>query len=321
VDTPNDIAQVLSGIARTLRDGKPPYAVPFRYKKALRDLADAREDRTPERSTRFGRAAVALGPALRAADANAALSGTKRTLGIDMLMEQWRRICASGPAPLPQPQLHQKYEHTYVAVGGETMRVRIANVEQDARDPRGEVLLYDFRVIAPDGAEEPLCRPDPDGRRLGLPLAGVSDAAGILRAGAGNEFELVCTAGARGKCVRFGYAPWRAAPDGRPMLDWYNACVRMMRGDYCGDGRPFTRDGTIIDISDRIGVQQSDDDPSFRFEAAWGPDGALCVAHPRIPEIIDLEGLARACPRLAGKLGPAACNENAPGGLLINRSR
>lgn len=208
-----------------------------------------------------------------------------------------------------------------VAVGGETMRVRIANVEQDARDPRGEVLLYDFRVIAPDGAEEPLCRPDPDGRRLGLPLAGVSDAAGILRAGAGNEFELVCTAGARGKCVRFGYAPWRAAPDGRPMLDWYNACVRMMRGDYCGDGRPFTRDGTIIDISDRIGVQQSDDDPSFRFEAAWGPDGALCVAHPRIPEIIDLEGLARACPRLAGKLGPAACNENAPGGPLINRSR
>jgi ADYC domain len=208
-----------------------------------------------------------------------------------------------------------------VARGGETLRVRIADVEHDARDPRGEVLLYDFRVVAPDGAEEPLCRPDPDGRRLGLPLAGRSDSAGILRPGAGNEFELVCTAGARGKCVRFGYAPWRETPDGRPMLDWYNACVRMMRGDYCGDGRPFTRDGTIIDIYDRIGVQRSDGDPSFRFEAVWGPGGALCVAHPRIPEIVDLEGLGRACPRLAAKLGPAACNEDAPGGLLINRSR
>ena len=208
-----------------------------------------------------------------------------------------------------------------VAVGGATLRVRIADVEHDARDPRGEVLLYDFRVIAPDGAEEPLCRPDPDGRRLGLPLAGRSDSAGILRPGAGNEFELVCTAGARGKCVRFGYAPWRETPDGRPMLDWYNACVRMMRGDYCGDGRPFTRDGTIIDIYDRIGVQKSDGDPSFSFEAVWGPGGALCVAHPRIPEIIDLEGLARACPRLAAKLGPAACNENVSDGLLINRSR
>jgi hypothetical protein len=208
-----------------------------------------------------------------------------------------------------------------VAVGGQTLRVRIANVEQDARDPRGEVLLYDFRVIAPNGAEEPLCRPDPDGRQLGLPLAGRSNAAGILRPSAANDFELVCTSGAQGKCVRFGYAPWRQAPDGRPMLDWYNACVRMVRGDYCGDGRSFTRDGTIIDIYDRIGVQKSDDDPSFSFEAIWGPDGALCVAHPRIPDVIDLDGLARACPRLAGKLGPTVCNENAPGGLLINRSR
>src|SRR5712692_10478154 len=208
-----------------------------------------------------------------------------------------------------------------VAVGSETLRVRIANVEQDARDPRGEVLLYDFRVIAPNGAEEPLCRPDPDGRQLGLPLVGRSDAAGILQPSAANDFELVCTSGAQGKCVRFGYAPWRPAPDGRPMLDWYNACVRMVRGDYCGDGRPFTRDGTIIDIYDRIGVQKSDDDPSFSFEAIWGPDGGICVAHTRIPDIVDLDGLGRACSRLVGRLGPAACNENASGALLLNRSR
>ena len=208
-----------------------------------------------------------------------------------------------------------------VVVGGQTLRVRIANVEQDARDPHGEVFLSDFRVITPNGTEEPLCRPDPDGRQLGLPLAGRSDAAGILRLAAADDFELVCTSGAQGKCVRFGYAPWRQAPDGRPMLDWYNACVRMVRGDYCGDGRPFTRDGTIIDIYDRIGVQKSDDDPSFSFEAIWGPDGALCVAHTRIPEIVDLEGLGRTCPRLVGKLGPTVCAENAQGGLLINRSR
>jgi hypothetical protein len=208
-----------------------------------------------------------------------------------------------------------------VVVAGQTLRVRIANVEQDARDPRGEVLLYDFRVIAPNGAEEPLCRPDPDGRQLGLPLAGRSDATGILRPNAADEFELVCTSGAQGKCVRFGYAPWRRAPDGRPMLDWYNACVRMVRGDYCGDGRPFTRDGTIIDIYDRISVQKSDEDPLLSFEAAWGPNGAICVAHTRIPDIVDLDGLGRTCPRLVGRLGPAVCNESASGALLLNRSR
>lgn len=207
-----------------------------------------------------------------------------------------------------------------VVVGGRMLKVRIAAIELDPRDPRGEVFLYDFRVIAENGSEQSLCLPDPDGRRLGLPIAGRSDSAGILVSTDTNSFELLCTAGAQGKCVRFGYAPWRQAPDGRPMRDWYNACVRAMRGDYCGDGRPYTRTGTWIDLYDRIGVQQSDGDPSLSFEAAWGPEGAICVARTRIPEIIGLDGLAQICPRLAGRLGPAACDQHAIGGLIINRS-
>jgi hypothetical protein len=208
-----------------------------------------------------------------------------------------------------------------VAVDSQTLKVRIAAVERDARDPQGEVLLYDFRVIAANGSEEPLCQPDPDGRRLGLPLAGQSDAAGFLSPSAGNAFELVCTSAPQGKCARLGYAPWREAPDGRSMRDWFNACVRMMRGDYCGDGRPYTRNGTLIDIYDRIGVQRSDNDPSLSFEAVWEPQGAVCVARTRIPEIITIDALAEACPRLAKHLGPAACTDNVPGGLISNRSR
>jgi hypothetical protein len=204
-----------------------------------------------------------------------------------------------------------------IATGNRTLRVRIAGVEPDPRDPRGEVLLYDFRVIGPSG-EEPLCLPDPDGRRLALPLAGRSDASGIV-APVANTFELACTAGAQAKCVRLGYAPWRQTPDGRPLRDWFDACVRMMRGDYCGDGRPYTRNGTWIDIYDRIGVQASDGDPTLRFEAVWGPDGAVCVARTRLPDVIDLDGLARACPRLSGRLGPG-CREDAEG-LIVNRSR
>ena len=206
-----------------------------------------------------------------------------------------------------------------VASGGRTIRVRIASAEPDARDPQGEILLYDFRLITPRG-EEPLCAPDADGRRLGFPLAGRSDPTGILSSSDGSIFELVCTAGAQGKCARFGYAPWRRAPDGRPMIDWYNACIRLLRGDYCGDGRPFTRDGTLVDIYDHLGAQRSDADPRLSFEAAWGPEGAVCVARTRLPDIIDLDGLGQACPRLAGRLGPAACSENVPGGLIFNRS-
>jgi len=205
--------------------------------------------------------------------------------------------------------------------GGQSLRVRIDGVEQDPRDPQGEVLLYDFRAVAPDGRTEPLCTPDPDGRRRGLALAGRSEPWGFLTIGEPGVFELVCTAGPQAKCVRMGYAPWRKAPDGRPMIDWFNACVRMLRGDYCGDGRPFTRDGTWIDLYDRIGIQKSDNDPSLSFEAAWGPNGATCVARTRLPDLIDLDDLARVCPRLSGRLGPAACSEDDRDGLVMNRSR
>lgn len=206
-----------------------------------------------------------------------------------------------------------------VARGGRTIRVRIAGAEPDASDPHGEILLYDFRLITPRG-EEPFCAPDPDGRRVGFPLVGRSDPTGILSFTDRSTFELVCTSGAQGKCARFGYAPWRQAPDGRPMIDWYNACIRLLRADYCGDGRPFTRDGTLVDIYDHLGGYRSGADPRLSFEAAWGPEGAVCVARTRLPDIIDLDGLGQACPRLVGRLGNAACSENVPGGLIFNRS-
>ena len=263
-----------------------------------------------------------LGGFALAAFLSVVAAACKRARATPRLRSRWwarRSAFASPTAPCAGRELIGGI--LQVAVGARSLRVRIAGVEPDPRDREGEVLLYDFRVVAPDGREEPLCNPDPDGRRLGLPLAGRSDPAGTLARAEPGQFELVCTAAPQGKCLRFGYAPWRQAPDGRPLLDWFNACVRMMRGDYCGDGRHFTRDGTWIDIYDRIGIQKSDADHSLSFEAAWGPGGAICVAHTRLPDLIDLDGLAQACPRLAGRLGPAACTDGQADGLLMNRSR
>ena len=124
-------------------------------------------------------------------------------------------------------------------------------------------------------------------------------------------------------CVRFGYKPWKAAPDGRPLLDYFNACVRMLRADYCGDGTPSTRDGTLIDVYDRARIQTPELVPGMEFEAAWSPEGAVCVRHTRIKEILTLERLAATCPRLGDRLGPA-CDEAAGrrmGAILFNRSR
>ena len=121
----------------------------------------------------------------------------------------------------------------------------------------------------------------------------------------------------------FGYHPWEKR-DGVPMRDLHRACMHMLRADYGGDDRPTTRNGIKINLYDRFGIQSVDPAPGMRFEAAWGPDGAVCVAHPRIADNVTLEELASRFPRLRGRLGPQACYEDAvrsdPAALIFNQS-
>jgi ADYC domain-containing protein len=205
-------------------------------------------------------------------------------------------------------------------INDQPTRIRIASIRPDPADKSGSVLLHDFRIEATD---EPLCSPAPDGTRLGFPLAGLVGPDGRLDQSESGIFQLVCTSGVQGKCVRFGYHPWQTAPNGRPMRDFFNACVRLLRADYCGDGRGWTRDGTLVDIWDDYGVQTLDGggDPAFLFEAGWNADGAVCAAHSRIPENITLEKLKAYCPRLETI---PSCDENsarAARALIFNRSR
>jgi len=108
------------------------------------------------------------------------------------------------------------------------------------------------------------------------------------------------------------------------MRDLHAACIHMVRADYGGDDRPTTRDGTVIDVYDRFGIQMPEAADRMPFEAAWGLNGALCVAHPRVAENMSLDELARRYPARKGHLGPEACTEesmrNHPDALLFNRS-
>jgi ADYC domain len=167
---------------------------------------------------------------------------------------------------------------------GASLTARIDGYRPDPIDPSGETVLYALSTpdpAAPGGWRE-LCRPAPDGTRAGFPLAGAWTATGEHVAAEPSTFVLTCTSGAIGKCVRAGYRPWR----GPEMWDLHQACVRLFRADYCGDGRGHTRDGTRIDLYDRLGVQEDEPGPGMRFEAAWGPAGAACVARPRVPDLL-----------------------------------
>jgi hypothetical protein len=204
---------------------------------------------------------------------------------------------------------------------GRNMTVRIDAVAPDPSDRDGDVWLHQFSVSdAGSGEWHDLCTtPGPDGTVAGFPLAGdwTSDGRHLRRS---SGFTVTCTAGAIGKCVRFGYKPWRDTA-GEPLWDYHQACVRMVRADYAGDGIGHTRDGTMIDLSDRLGIHRPGDDPPGRtlaFEAAWGPDGAVCVRRTRIPEVLSTAELAQRYPHLAERIGQD-CTE-AVDALMWNRS-
>lgn len=136
-------------------------------------------------------------------------------------------------------------------------------------------------------------------------------------------FAITCTAGAQGKCVRLGYRPWERGPDGHSLRGLYNACIRMVRADYGGDGQGTTRDGTVIDPYDDWRIQTADMVEGQDLEAAWVPDGAVCVRHVRIRENMSIEELEQRYPWLRGRTGPVCTEEfgRSHGALLFNRSR
>ena len=167
--------------------------------------------------------------------------------------------------------------------------VRLDAVQTESRGA-GRVLLHRFTAVPVRTQPAELCTADPAGERWALAVEGE-----------GGHVQLVCSSGAIGKCIRWGYPPWLDSPRGRAVHD---ACVRMLRADYGGDGATATRDGTRIAFCDRAGVHPCS--AAMRnFEAAWSSRGAACVARPRIPELMTLEELARRYPQLSGHLGTA----------------
>lgn len=224
------------------------------------------------------------------------------------------RVTLTDGTVMPQEAL----PGVVLAIGdgsGRQRHLRIDAVERDPKDMTGEIMLYAFsEQDAASGEWRNACEPDPDGRRLGFPLAGAF-TADMRHVDAPGRFLITCTGGAEGKCIRFGYRPWRTAPDGTSMAAYYQACVRMVRADYCGDGVGHTRNGTPIDLFDRIGIQADEPAPGMTLEAAWGPDGAVCVNHTRLPEVLTTEALGAMCPAHVAQ----RCDEHVPA-LLFDRS-
>ena len=111
-----------------------------------------------------------------------------------------------------------------------------------------------------------------------------------------NAFMLACYEGAVAKCAVAGYRPWASGSvctgSGRSrrctdvsLKDYHQACTRMLRADYCGDGTPHTVNGTLLDIFDYLNPPVQLQEEKWQMEARWNASGALCLSQRRHPEI------------------------------------
>lgn len=185
------------------------------------------------------------------------------------------------------------------ASDGKPVEVAICGAEPSPEDP-GMVFyrIEAWNAVAQEW-ENPCVAVDrvPDPRALAV--GGVWDATGAHHATPG-KLTFACQNGAITKCILWGYKPW-AQRDGKSLADFHQACTRLARADYCGNGRSHTRNNTFIDIYDRLGVlkraataSREWDPVRASFEAAWAPDGATCVARTRDDRAV--ETLLQECP-------------------------
>jgi hypothetical protein len=178
----------------------------------------------------------------------------------------------------------------------------------------GAILAFDAGRLV-DGEGAPIEHADvvattPEGNTTGLAIAFVRDEDGVplyeIRAGsasvcdevamfapgvwapdgshaASDGVTVACRSGVIAKCAIWGYAPWATSDE------VHVACTRMARADYCGDGMPWTRTGTLIDVADPEGIQSLAGGEAMTFEAGWDEDGAVCVRATRY-DVVGLDG-------------------------------
>lgn len=137
-----------------------------------------------------------------------------------------------------------------------------------------DVWSYQLSVKT-DGAWHPLC-PDPAGAPgFADTVRGTWNLQGGVPGGGSYQaqttaFTIACRGSAIAKCIELGYKAWTG--NARELA----ACVRALRGDYCGDGTLYTVTGTMVNIFDAQGIQP--DGVDWEPEAAWTADGAACVS-------------------------------------------
>ena len=193
----------------------------------------------------------------------------------------------TGGVVLTGPQINKLKIKYDVLENGKLKKkvVKITNATQLA--PGSDIWVYDLDYKVEAGVWAPLCVDANGNRTQAILLGDVWNAAtGARRVASDAGVTYACRGAALAKCVEWGYKPWTTSADNVSLYDYHQACTRMVRADYCGEGVAHTVTGTPIHVLDQHGVQKKDPNVNYVVEAEWGPNGATCLnsANTRLPD-------------------------------------
>jgi hypothetical protein len=206
---------------------------------------------------------------------------------------------------------------------GDEIDVRVDDLYRSPEPRNNDTFLYEVSYETDDGWL-PLCGVD----GLGAPIAAIAldgrwdFTEGTETGGSHVDDESTFTFACRGyvlaKCVEAGYKPWRkamACTHGEgcrvtTLEAHHQACTRMLRADYCGDGTSHTVDATPVNFYDDFGVRY--DSRDWSVEAEWDEEGAICAVTERI------SGNAPQCVDWLADVGCGDPDHFADGALLIS---
>jgi len=153
-----------------------------------------------------------------------------------------------------------------------------------------DVVMYRITYTTSTGQRE-LCGTNAS-PTLALAVPGTWNyAQGVAGGGAytasTTKFTFGCRLTAIAKCVEMGYKPWRG------YTTHLASCTRALRGEFCGDGQPYTVDGTTINIYDAVNVQA--DTEAWDVEGEWSPAGAACISSKKVTRFYQATAVRPTC--------------------------
>jgi hypothetical protein len=184
----------------------------------------------------------------------------------------------------------------------QTMFSSNVSVSSGTATSNADVYLYQLTFLDENKTTDPV-----DDRWVnfcpnGVPATALSGVwgggNGATYSASSTAFTMACTNGVISKCVRWGYKPWKRARrpfDGvwMSLLDHHQACTHAASANYCGTGKSFTTDGTLVDISDEDFVRSEEWESfggqtvhadAFVYDGDFSSGGGACVENLRYVE-------------------------------------